>query len=72
MPHQYDVWARLHEAATTLAVELVKVLDIALDYSFGDVSNLNRAFRTEFGVSPRVYDAKADARGLARSGSKWP
>jgi AraC family transcriptional regulator len=31
------------------------VLDIALDCGFGDVSNFNRTFRAEFGVSPREY-----------------
>jgi AraC-like DNA-binding protein len=38
-----------------LASEPGKILDIALDCGFGDVSNFNRAFRAEFGVSPRAY-----------------
>ena len=38
-----------------LIVEPGKVVDLALDTGFGDVSNFNRAFRAEFGVSPRVY-----------------
>ncbi len=54
-PHQYVLRARLRDTATRLAVEPAKVLDIALDCGFGDVSNFNRAFRTEFGVSPRVF-----------------
>ena len=54
-PHRYVVRARLREAAVRLAAEPDKVLDIALDSGFGDVSNFNRAFRTEFGVNPRVY-----------------
>jgi AraC family transcriptional regulator len=54
-PHQYVLRARLREAAVRLAGEADKVLDIALDCGFGDVSNFNRAFRTEFGVSPRAY-----------------
>ena len=49
------------EAALRLVAEPAKVLEIALDCGFGDVSNFNRAFRAEFGVSPRVY------RGRARS-----
>ena len=54
-PHQYVLRARLREAAMRLAAEPAKVIDIALDCGFGDVSNFNRAFRAEFGVSPRVY-----------------
>jgi AraC-like DNA-binding protein len=54
-PHRYVVRARLREAAMRLAAEPDKVLDIALDCGFGDVSNFNRAFRTEFGVNPRAY-----------------
>ena len=51
-PHQYVRRARLRDAASRLAAEREKVLDIALDCGFGDVSNFNRAFRSEFGMSP--------------------
>jgi AraC family transcriptional regulator len=54
-PHQYVMRARLREAAIRLVAESANVLDIALDCGFGDVSNFNRAFRTEFGASPRAY-----------------
>jgi len=54
-PHQFVLRARLREAATRLAAGPGKVLDVALDCGFGDVSNFNRAFRTEFGMSPRAY-----------------
>jgi AraC-like DNA-binding protein len=54
-PHQYVLRARLREAARRLASEPVKVVDIAFDCGFGDVSNFNRAFRAEFGVSPRTF-----------------
>src|SRR3984957_13721278 len=54
-PHQYVRRARLRDAASRLAAEREKVLDIALDCGFGDVSNFNRAFRNEFGVSPTKY-----------------
>ena len=54
-PHQYILRARLRAAATRLALEPAKVLDIALDCGFGDVSNFNRAFRAEFGVNPRGF-----------------
>jgi AraC-like DNA-binding protein len=58
-PHQYILRARLREAAMRLAAEPARVIDIALDCGFGDVSNFNRAFRTEFGVSPRAYRRQA-------------
>jgi AraC family transcriptional regulator len=54
-PHQYVRRARLREAATRLLIGAGKVLDVALDCGFGDVSNFNRAFRAEFGVSPRKF-----------------
>ncbi|PYP11756.1 MAG: AraC family transcriptional regulator [Gemmatimonadetes bacterium] len=38
-----------------LATEAGRVIDVALDSGFGDISNFNRAFRTEFGASPRAY-----------------
>ena len=54
-PHQYVRRARLTRAAARLIAEETRVIDIALDSGFGDVSNFNRAFREEFGVSPRRY-----------------
>jgi AraC family transcriptional regulator len=54
-PHQYVLRARLREAASRLVATCDTVLDVALDSGFGDVSNFNRAFRQEFGVSPRAY-----------------
>ena len=54
-PHQYVRRARLREAGTRLVAEPGKVLDLALDSGFGDVSNFNRAFRAEFGMSPIAF-----------------
>ncbi len=55
-PHQYVLRARLRQAATRMVRERHgRILDIALDCGFGDVSNFNRAFRAEFGMSPRAY-----------------
>jgi len=54
-PHQYLLRARLRGAALRLVSTQQKVLDIALDSGFGDVSNFNRAFRVEFGMSPLKY-----------------
>lgn len=54
-PHQYLLRVRLQRAAFRLRTESTKILDIALGCGFGDVSNFNRSFRAEFGMSPRVY-----------------
>ena len=66
-PHQFILRARLREAALRLASEAKSVLETALDCGFGDVSNFNRAFRAEFGVSPRVY-RRAHGQRLPSSG----
>jgi AraC family transcriptional regulator len=58
-PHQYVLRARLREAAINLMAEPGNVIDIALDCGFGDISNFNRAFRAEFGVSPSEYRREA-------------
>jgi AraC family transcriptional regulator len=54
-PHQYVLRTRLREAALRLAWEGDQVLDVALDSGFGDLSNFNRTFRAEFGMTPRAY-----------------
>jgi AraC family transcriptional regulator len=54
-PHQYVRRTRLRNAAAQLVGSRAKVLNIALNSGLGDVSDFNRAFRKEFGVSPRVY-----------------
>jgi len=61
-PHQYVLRARLRQAALRLTQEPGRILDVALDCGFADVSNFNRTFRAEFGVSPRVYRASNPAR----------
>lgn len=54
-PHQYVLRARLRHAAVRLVRESGSILDLALDCGFGDISNFTRAFRNEFGASPRRY-----------------
>lgn len=54
-PHQFVLRARLREAARRLATERERVIDVAIDCGFGDVSNFNRTFRAEFGVTPRQF-----------------
>lgn len=56
-PHQFIVRTRLRHAAARLATEDSKVIDIALDSGFNDLSTFNRAFRAEFGLPPRGYSA---------------
>lgn len=60
-PHQYVRRARLRSAAVRLARDDVRVLDVALECGFPDVSNFNRAFRTEFGVTPTAHRARRRA-----------
>jgi AraC-like DNA-binding protein len=54
-PHQYVLRTRLREAALRLAAGPPRILDVAFDSGFGDVSNFNHAFRAEFGISPGRY-----------------
>jgi len=57
-PHQYVLRTRLRDAAMRLSAGSARVIDIAFDCGFSDVSNFNHGFRREFGVSPRVYQAR--------------
>ena len=54
-PHQYLLRVRLRHAALRLASHSSRILDVALDCGFGDLSSFNRAFRAEYGVNPRRY-----------------
>jgi len=54
-PHQFALRVRLREAALRLALDDARVIDVALDSGFGDLSNFNRTFRAEFGVAPSAY-----------------
>ncbi len=54
-PHQFILRTRLRHAAVRLTTESAKVVDVAFAAGFGDLSNFNHAFRTEFGVSPRQF-----------------
>jgi AraC-like DNA-binding protein len=69
-PHQYVLRARLRHAALRVAGEDTKIVDIALDSGFNDVSNFNHAFRAEFGMSPRAWRMQRGAgAALASRGS---
>ena len=74
-PHQYVLRARLRAAASRLATSGDNVLDVAFDSGFGDISNFNRTFRAEFGVSPRALrralsGGEAEAARYARATRK--
>ena len=64
-PHQFVLRTRLRAAAIRLAADDAKVIEIALESGFNDVSNFNRAFREEIGVAPREYRRRS--RGLRAS-----
>lgn len=53
-PHQYLRRVRLRRAAAALMSGEPAVIDVAFDCGFGDLSAFNRAFRAEFGMSPRA------------------
>jgi AraC-like DNA-binding protein len=54
-PHQFILRTRLRQAATGLVADDAKVIEVALESGFGDISNFNRSFRAEFGVAPQTY-----------------
>ncbi len=71
-PHRYILRARLREAAIRLAADPGKILDIAFDCGFGDVSNFNRAFRAEFGTSPRIHRERTRLAKPFAAGQQYP
>jgi AraC-like DNA-binding protein len=54
-PHRYVLRARLRRAAVLLATKDARVIDIASTSGFRDVSSFNRAYRAEFGATPRTH-----------------
>jgi AraC-like DNA-binding protein len=69
-PHQYVMRLRLRHAAVRLIQKQTSVLDIAFDCGFGDVSNFNRSFRAEFGMSPRAFRMSGSRNGQVRRGGR--
>lgn len=59
-PHQYVRRLRLRDAAVRLSLEPARVIEIAYESGFNDVSAFNRAFRSEFGVNPQEYRRRAN------------
>jgi len=58
-PHQFLLRARLRRAAVRLTTWQTSVIDVGLSSGFGDVSNFNKAFRSEFGMTPTAYRRRA-------------
>jgi AraC-like DNA-binding protein len=54
-PHQFLLRRRLREAAVRLVSRDDKIIDVAFDCGFQDLSSFNRAFRIEFGLTPSTY-----------------
>lgn len=71
-PHQYVLRARLREAAERLITEPDNILDVALDCGFREASHFTRAFRAEFGVSPKAWRPRRSrsTRGRGRPASR--
>jgi AraC family transcriptional regulator len=63
-PHQFILRSRLRSAATRIADDDSRIIDVALDAGFGDLSNFNHAFRAEFGVTPTAFRDRARASAL--------
>ena len=61
-PHQYLRRARLRRAAVRLQTSDERVIDIALDCGFRDVSNFNHAFRAEFAAAPLEWRTRQAVR----------
>jgi AraC-like DNA-binding protein len=61
-PHQFVLRQRLRDAATRISLEPDRLVDIALDSGFHELSTFNHAFRAEFGTSPTAYRTAARQR----------
>ena len=53
--HQYNLALRLQKAEKLLKTTSDKVIDIALDCGFNNISYFNRAFKKQFGMTPSEY-----------------
>jgi AraC-like DNA-binding protein len=62
-PHQFLLRTRLRSAAARIADDEARIIDVAFETGFGDLSNFNHAFRAEFGATPTAF------RDRARNGS---
>ncbi len=68
-PRQYLVATRLRAAATRLIETRDKVLEIAYDVGFGDVSHFNQTFAAAFSTSPTRFRQRYGRRAAGQSDS---
>src|SRR5258708_27806887 len=61
-PHQFALRSHPPQAALRLPQDSARVIDVALDSGFGDLSNFNRSFRAEFGLAPHAYRRRGARR----------
>ncbi|MES2128657.1 MAG: AraC family transcriptional regulator [Pseudomonadota bacterium] len=54
-PHQYMTKLRLERASAALLSGQARIIDIAFELGFNDVSHFSRAFALRYGVPPTVY-----------------
>lgn len=57
-PHRYVLATRLRRAAERLRSSHDRILEVAVDSGFGDLSNFNANFARAFGMTPSVYRAR--------------
>lgn len=57
-PFEYIRKLRLSKAALVLRDEQLRVIDVALDFVFDSHEGFTRAFRKQFGVTPKSYQKK--------------
>ncbi|MBO0452919.1 AraC family transcriptional regulator [Candidatus Enterococcus murrayae] len=57
-PFEYIRKLRLSRAALVLRDEQLRVIDVALDFVFDSHEGFTRAFRKQFGVTPKSYQKK--------------
>ena len=57
-PFEYIRKLRLSKAALVLRDEQLRVIDVALDFVFDSHAGFTRAFRKQFGVTPKTYQKK--------------
>jgi AraC family transcriptional regulator len=68
-PHQFVLRTRLRAAALRLAAEKERVVEVAYASGFGDLSNFNRSFKSEFGATPSAYARDLGGRSATNGSS---